>query len=261
MQSLAEIQSGVRRAVATGDFAAVLPLLVGGQAPEHRLAIHRRHYETSLITALVDKFPATTWLMGSRLVSGAAKLFVAAHPPGTPCIAEYGGDFPAFLARRPSADRVPYLCAFSQLEWHIALVAIAADEPALRIEELSAILPEVLPDTALTLRSGVRYLHASWPVDELMRVYLTETAPERLEFEPAEVWLEIRGSRGEFHMNRLELGEFIFRESILKGNSIGDAAERALDADVGFDPGRALRALLTDGLVAGIVQPAQGKKP
>jgi hypothetical protein len=155
--------------------------------------------------------------VGSRFISEAAKLFVAMHPPRTPCIAEYGEDFPVFLATCRGADRVPYLREFSRLEWHIGHVAIAVDEPVLGTEELSTIVPEVLPDTALALRSGVRYLHASWPVDELMKVYLAETAPERLEFGPAEVWLEIRGVRAEFHMNRLELSEFIFRESILKG--------------------------------------------
>lgn len=260
MQSLAEIQSGMRHAVATGDFAAISRLLVGGQAPEHRLAIHRRHYETSLTTALLDKFPATTWLMGSRFMREAAKVFVAMHTPCTPCIAEYGEDFPSFLATCQGADRVPYLREFSQLEWHIAHVAIAVDEPALRMEELSTVEPELLPDAVLILQSGVRHPHASWPVDELMKVYLAGTAPERLDFEPAEVWLEIRGARAEFRIDRLECGDFIFRESISKGNSIGDAAEKALDADTAFNPGSALRALVAGGLVTSIVQPAQGQR-
>jgi putative DNA-binding protein len=252
VQSLAEIQSGVRHAVATGDFTAISPLLVGGQAPSHRLAIHRRHYETSLITALLDKFPATTWLLGSRFISAGAKLFVAMHPPCTPCIAEYGQDFPAFLATCQGADRVPYLSEFSQLEWHIGHVAIAINEPPGLIEQLSALPADVLLDGVVTLQSGVRYLRASWPVDELMKIYLAETRPEHFNFEPAVVCLEIRGARGEFQIDRLGLAEFIFRKSISEGRSIGDAAGEALEIDSAFDSGKALVALLTSGLVAAI---------
>jgi hypothetical protein len=48
------------------------------------------------ITALVEKFPATGWLVGSRFVSLAARSYVLEHPPRKPCIAEYGEDFLIF---------------------------------------------------------------------------------------------------------------------------------------------------------------------
>ena len=43
-----------------------------GPYPEHRLAIHRRHYVASLTRALVERFPATVWLVGSELVTHVA---------------------------------------------------------------------------------------------------------------------------------------------------------------------------------------------
>jgi hypothetical protein len=252
MQSLADIQSGLRNAVVTGDFAPITPLLLGGRRPEHRLAIHRRHYQTSLIKALLDKFPATIWLVGSRFVTEAARIFVAKHPPGAPCIAEYGEDFPAFLVTCQGADRVPYLQAFAELEWHIGHVAIAVDEQPLAIQKFSTVSAEVLADTTLTIQAGVRYLEASWPLDELMKIYLAEKQPDRLEFEPVDIWLEIVGTRGEFRIGRLAKSDFIFRESILKGHTIGDAAEKALEANSNFDAGTALVAFVARGLVAAI---------
>jgi hypothetical protein len=94
-------------------------------------------------------------------------------------------------------------------------------------------------------------------VDELMKLYLAETAPEYLSFEPSAVWLEIRGNRGEFSLTRLAPGEFVFRQSIRQGNSIGRAAEGALDGDPNFDPGTAMTALISSGLVTGIGQNTQ----
>jgi Putative DNA-binding domain len=252
MQSLADLESGVRNGVITGDFASVAHWFVGGRAVERRLAIHHRHYQASLIMALMDRFPATIWLVGSDFVVEAARIFISKHPPASPCIAEYGENFPTFLAECRAAQRIPYLREFAELEWHVGNVAIAVDEPPMAIEELRAICADELPDMALFLRRGVRYLKASWPVDKLLDTYLGEARPERFVFEPGDVNLEIYGSRGEFRINRLGAAEFIFRRSVSLGRSIGDAAAEALETDGSFDPGDALRLLLTSALIAGI---------
>ena len=51
--------------------------------------------------------------------------------------------------------------------------------------------------------ANTRYLRASWLVDDLLRVFLSDNEPERLLFEPMEVHLEISGSRGEFSIRRI----------------------------------------------------------
>ena len=48
MPALADIQSAVRDALVRGDRSALAPILSGGAHPEHRLAIHQRHYAASL---------------------------------------------------------------------------------------------------------------------------------------------------------------------------------------------------------------------
>src|SRR6266567_5572931 len=91
---LADIQRDVRQAVVAGEDSAIAPLLSGGTNPRKRLQIHRRHYETSLVTALLGKFPATVWLVGSQFVNEAAQHYIREHLPRKPCIAEYGEVFP-----------------------------------------------------------------------------------------------------------------------------------------------------------------------
>src|SRR5262249_23543538 len=161
----------------------------------------------------------------------------------TPCIAEYGEEFPRFLSTYLGGARVPYLCSFAELEWHLGQVAIAVDQPALALDAFSTVEINTLMDTSLMLQAGLRYLHASWPVDDLMKLYLTDTAPPEYRLAPTDVWLEVRGSRGEFHLDRLDAAEFIFRQAVLERQSIGAAAERALDASAGFDVGRAFTTL------------------
>ncbi len=221
MPPLADVQFAMRRAVVAGDEVAITSLLAGGPkqtiAAGRRLVVHHRHYETSLVNALLERFPATVWLAGSEFITQAARRYIRDHPPRKPCIAEYGEEFPRFLAACPGADQVPFLGEFGALEWDLGLVAIAVDQPALGAEDLSSIRADRLPDVILNLQTGLRYVQASWPVDELMELYLTETAPENLEFKPADICIEVRGARGEFHINRLTLGEFLFRKATRSG--------------------------------------------
>jgi Putative DNA-binding domain len=251
----------LRRAVVGDDTAGVVPLLIGGHDPERRLAIHRRHYESSLVTATRTKFPATEWLVGSPLLDEAAKRFIRQHPPTAPCIAEYGKEFPRFLSSHLGAARVPYLHPFAELEWRLGQVAISVDQPAPELEDFSTIETDVLMDAGLSLQTGLRYLHASWPVDDLMRLYLSDGAPGEYRLAPADVWLEVRGARGEFQINRLDAAEFVFRKAILDGQSIGTAAEDALDAQAEFDVGRAFTLLVTGGYVVAMTPRDQRGEP
>jgi hypothetical protein len=249
---LAEIQLLFRNAIVADDAIRILPFLAGGRDPEKGLGIHRRNYETSLVTALLTKFPATVWLAGTSFVTEAASCFVRERPPRAPCIAEYGLEFPQFLAALPAAARMPYLEEFAELEWHVGKVAVEIDERCLSGEDLSKIDQDALPDLVLRVQAGVRYREASWPIDDLLKLYLSETAPDQYALEPAGVWMEVRGARGEFLIDRLDPSEFIFRKSISEGSSIGAAAECALDVDLSFDPCRALARLINAGLVIGI---------
>jgi hypothetical protein len=255
---LAETQARVRRAVVAGDPAGIVPMLVGGRDPAKRLAIHQRNYETSLVNALLGKFPATLWLVGSGFLTQAARDFVQLYPPRAPCIAEYGEEFPAYLETRPHADRVPYMRALAQLEWCVGHAAIAADRPALKLDEVAGLDPETLCDATLVIQGGVRYLASAWPVDDLMKTYLADSAPDRLQLAPGDFRFEIRGSRGAFQINRIEAGVFAFRKAIREGRTIGASAELAVELDPGLDTGRSFLKLISDGLAVSIKQQREG---
>lgn len=252
MPRLADLQERVRRAVVLGDTAGLARMLVGGRDARRRLAIHHRHYETSLVTALLNRFPATVWLVGSALVVEAARQYVRERPPARPCIAEYGDEFPAFVSARPAASELPCLHAFAGLEWHLGRLSLGVTRTALTPADLSMLHPDALMELRLTMQPAIQYFHAAWAVDALMRMYLTDSAPDGFSLDAGEIWLELRGARGELQMNRLDHAGFVFRNGLADGQPLGEAALAALDLDASFDPGRALAALITDGLVTGI---------
>jgi hypothetical protein len=188
MPGLADIQSAVRDALVRGDRRAIAPILSGGAHPEHRLTIHQRHYVASLTRTLLDRFPATVWLVGSPLVTDAARSFIREQPPSRPCIAEYGESFPRHLGEHPGTASLPYLSQFAELEWHLGCLALAT---------------EASPN--------VHCLHLDWSLDELIGVYLSNSAPGQFSLRHEDVWLEIRGLRGSLDMRRLVRDDFLRR--------------------------------------------------
>jgi hypothetical protein len=234
----------------TGEREPGVAQLVGGAHPGTRLNIHLRHYEASLTTALREKFAACAWLAGADLVSAAARAYVRVQPPGHPCIAEYGEDFPQFIANYGRAPTMPYLESFAELEWAVGQVAIAIDYPPLSWPHFAQIGSERLIDSALILQPGLRYLRSAWGVDQLMTLHLSGTEPERFVLPESDTFIEVRGARGTVHLARLDGATFTFRRELAVGSSVGDAAGCALELDSTFDPGEALRLLVHTGLVA-----------
>ena len=257
--SLSELQQRFRDALVTGDAGHVAGALVGGADPRARLAIHQRHYEASLVRALLERFPATQWLVGSKPVIDAAREFVRRHPPAAPCIAEYGEAFTAHLAASPIGGRVPYLRDFAECDWHLGRVAVSVDratagpDPGAAFSGMSA---EAVAQTRLTLQEGTHYLQAAWPIDTLVALFVGEGAPNRVVIEPGPVHLEIRGSRGAFWLTRLDGADFAFRQGLHAGLTLAEAAERAWAVSESFDPGRALAALWSAGLVTAVTPAA-----
>jgi len=249
---LAEFQARVRGAIIDGNVAPLAPLLTGSRDPRKRFAIHQRHYETSLVRTLVGKFPAMEWLAGSPFLTAVASDFIRQSPPRAPCIAEYGEDFPAFVGSRAEANRLPWLRWVGELEWRLGHASLAIEHAPLSIEGLAEIAPERLAGCSTNLQPGLHYLAAPWPVDELLKLFLAGDAPERYALDAEDVFLELRGNRGAFSMTRLEAADFAFRSALARGETIGSAAEQALDADPTFNPGQALVQLIAAGLATAI---------
>ena len=258
MLALPDLQRGVRDALILGDISRVESALRGGQDPRQRLAIHQRHYRASLVMALLDRFPATVWLVGSDRIRGAAEQFARDCPPSMPCVAEYGGDFPHWLASQAWAAALPYLKQFAELEWHLSRLSVAIDKSAVPLSALSTMDAATLTVATIEVQPCVHYLHADWPVDRLISVHLSDNPPDRFVLEPDAVWLEIRGARGEIRMTRLTQPVFAFRAALGHGAALGDAAVAALDVAPTFDPGLALFDLFSEGLVVTVHVPSSG---
>jgi Putative DNA-binding domain len=252
---LPDLQADIATAVVEGAIPKSASLLIGGDEPTRRFAIHSRHYSASLARSLVERFSATVWLAGSDFVREAAMGFVREHPPARPCIAEYGDGFPAYLASN-GGTRLPYLAQFATVDWHLGRLAIAVDAPPL--QTLADCDPARFADTRLTLQPGTEYVALDWSLDELIRFYLAGDAPNQYALRNEPVWLELRGCRGDLWLNRLTRSDYVFRLALADGSTLERAAELAVRADESFEPGRAVLAMLRAGLLTSVKPQAEG---
>jgi hypothetical protein len=252
MPQLADVQAAIARAMLSGNADGALAPLIGGVDVRERLAIHLRHYQASLQAALLDRFPATAWLLGSDFVASAAGAYARKFPPQAPCIAEYGAGFPAYIGEWASARALPYVESFAMLEWALGHASIAIDALPLAWQEFVSAGPDLLLDARLDLQAGLSYVRAEHGIDTLMNLYLNDQAPESFAIPEGAAAIEVRGSRGELRMTRLDSGAFEFRSALGSGESISDAAAQGLDADSNFDSGKALRELVEAGLATHI---------
>jgi hypothetical protein len=245
--ALADIQSAVARAVVGGAAEAMPRGLRGGRDPTRRLAVHQRHYVASVAAALADKFPATAWLVGADGLVAAARDYARERPPRAPCIAEYGGDFPRFIAARVTA--LPCLEEFAVLESWAVRASIAVTRRPLVWPAFAAHEVETLLRSRVELQPGVRYERLRFNVDELLRVYLENLDAPRFELRAEAVALELRGARGELAFCRLGAASFAFRAALAARSSVENAAAQALEADSAFDAGAELRRMVEEKLV------------
>jgi hypothetical protein len=249
MRSLGERQTLFRRAVAGGTADAIVPLLRVAADPVERLEIYRRHYRESFRRHLRGRYPTLEWLLGTDRMVELADQMLREQPPRAPSLAEYGEGLIDIV--RTARDRA-WLGDVARLDWHLGCLSVAIVRPALGIAALGAVAPDALLDAGLELQPGLVYLQSGWPVDDLIHLRLGGAPPERLRFEPQRVYLELRGGRGQFALQRLSSAEYAFRRALREGRRFATAAEHALGADPAFDLSAALARLFAEGLAVAI---------
>jgi len=128
-----------------------------GSDPARRLAVHRNNVLSSLIDALADTFPVAQELVGEAFFRALCASFVRAKPPRTPVLAQYGAEFPDFVAGFPPAASVPYLADVARLEWMRVWAYHAADAAPVGSAALESLFTcdEALGSMPLTLHPSV----------------------------------------------------------------------------------------------------------
>ncbi len=251
MLPLLDLQRSLGRALLDGDDSAVAALIAGdGLEPSERLAVYRNNVVSSLTALLHDVFPVICRLVDARFFDYAAHEFIRTRPPSRPRLAEYGADFPDFLAAFPPCADLAYLADVARLEWLISAAAQAPQAPAIVPSALQGIAPADTSRLVLALQPSLRYVASRWPIDRIWRANHADLdGAEIIDLNAGGAWLEIRQTRRHVEFRSLTAPAFVFRRALQQGAPLVTAAEGAFAQDATFDLGIAFADLFRDGAV------------
>ena len=257
MPTLRELQAELRGALLDGrdgDPAGAIgaEILGDGLSPESRLALYRHHVLTTLTSVLADTYGVVTRLVGEGFFAYAADRFVRRHPPGGPCLFEYGAGFAEFLASFPPCRDLVYLPDVARLEWAIHAALHAEDARATDLDGLREIPADLLGGVTLRLDPSLTFLSSPWPIDRIWRANQPGADGDAVvDLGTGGVCIEVRRLGDDVVWRTLPSPEHAFRAALASARTLETAADAALAIDPDFDLGGGLAALLGEGLVVG----------
>ena len=253
MPMLPELQTQLAAAILEEGAAEVLTAVADDElSPAARVQIYANHVLTSLTAALEATYPVVCRLVDRRFFGFAADRYIRRHPPGGPCLHEYGRTFGDFLERFPPCAGHPYLADVARLEWAMNVALHADDIPAVEPTALTSVPPESVGQLVFRTDPSAVWLRSPWPVDRIWRANQPEPGSEvTVDLAEGPARLEIRRRDDVVTLRHLEPAEFAFRAGLGTGVTLEAATEAALEEDPAFDLTHALRAALGEALLTG----------
>jgi len=256
---LAAIQSDLRAALLDGARlpAAARHVTANGIDAAARLRIYRNHLLISLTEALQTTFPTVAKLVGEGFFVRLAHGFIAAHPPQRPCLSEYGGAFPAFVAGFEAAGALPYLADVARFDWAINVAFNAPDAPPFDVTEVQALPADRLARSGFALHPSFQLVESRFPIDEIWRANAREEfADNPIDLNSGPVALAVWRDPDDVAWRRLAAGEAAFVGALTRGLALGTAAEAAAAAESRFGLETALARLIATGSIIGLLDAA-----
>ena len=253
--ALRDLQAAFASHIAAGTSERLIENVVDDQlAAAARLRVYRHHVFHSLTTALASTFATVQALVGEDFFRTMAHAYVARALPVQPVLAEYGADFPLFVAAHAPAQGLSYLADIARLDWALNAALQAPRGAVLGVADLQAIPVEQLPAQRLLLAPGHALICSPYPIDRIRAAAQpgADAAPLNLENDPAQLLVVRRANDAAFVA--VGPGDAAFLRSLAQGEMLETAAGLGLGADPGFDLSGGFARFLGLGLFVALHQ-------
>jgi hypothetical protein len=221
-----------------------------GGTPARRFAVYRNNVTVSLMEALGARYPAVKAIVGDDFFAALARLYVSAHPPRSPLMMTYGGEFADFLAGFEPAQSLPYLPDVARLEDARSRAYHAADAAPLDPAMLAGLTPEQVAGLRFAPHPALALLRSPHPVVTIWAMNAGEIAPAPIEHWEGEDALVTRPHLT-VEIHRLPPGASAFIAALTEGLTLTEAAAHGAQAAVAFDLSATLALTLASGAVTG----------
>jgi hypothetical protein len=243
--ALRDLQAAFAAHIMGADRADLVAAVAGDTIPAAaRLGVYRHHVFESLGTALAATFPTVQALVGTDFFRSLARAFVGHALPVQPVLAEYGADFPVFIADYAPARDLPYLADVARLDWALNLAFHAPIEDRLQAADLSTVPAERLPSLSIALAVGSVLVSSRYPLDRIWEISQPGAASETVDLNSGASNLLVLRRLDDAAFVSLSAGEAAFMAALTAGMSLERAAGAAFQADAAFELSTSFARLL-----------------
>lgn len=228
-----------------------------GQVAPKRFNVYRNNVIVSLTEALEQSFPAIKHLLGGEYFKALSRAFVVAHPPDSPVLLWYGGDFPDFIAAFPPLASYPYLADVGRLEWAWLQSYHATDAEILDPQVLNLVDAGRVGDFQFKIHPTTILLNSKWPILSLaLANRFSIDSPPKIDMEEGQ---NVLVTRPEFdvQLQQVRPGMEVFFSELSHGTTLQNAATRAFERNNEFALSECLSDLLTAGAFSGVLLDGQ----
>lgn len=233
---------------------AALGIVRGDPAlARRRLALYRGNLRSHQEKALAGAYPVLKQQVGEEFFLGLAAAYGRAFPSQSGDLNVLGEQLPGFLVGFAPTAPYPWFPDLSRLEWALHCAHYASSAAPWTAADAAVAHPEVLERVVLRLHPACALVGSEWDIAGL---WLAHQGPELGQWDPApglpRMALVFR-PRWRVAVRALMAPEAAALQCLLRGATLSDALEVALDQDERGDPG----ALLAGWLAQGILLPPQ----
>ncbi len=222
--------------------------------PARRFAVYRNNVVVGSVKALKSRFPVVEKIVGEEFFAAMAQVFVMKRPPRSPLLANYGDDFPAFIAAFEPARELPYLADVARLEAARTRSYHAADAAPIDACLLATLDTCDVGSIRVDMHPSVGIVRSPYPIVAIWAMNSGEQELATIQNWRGEDALVARPYL-EVEVRALPPGGAAFLLALAGGRVLGDAAEAALADDPNFDLTGNIAGLIGSGLVRDIVLP------
>lgn len=220
-------------------------------SPARRFDVYRNNVRTSLVEALVSRFPVTQRLVGDVFFAAMAQEFIHVSPPRSPVLLNYGDAFPDFAEEFEPAQSLAYLPDITRLEVARGRAYHAADTAPLSAEELASVGPDRLADLVLQPHPSLTILQSPHPVATIWGMNCEGMEPYPIDDWTGEDVLITRPLML-VEVRIMPPASAAFFLALARGIRLGEAADEAAQQSAMFDLSACFTLILQSGAFTGL---------
>jgi hypothetical protein len=217
------------------------------------IAVYRRNLHGNFAQVLALEFPALQRLLGEQAFRSLAREFQREHPSRSGNLHGIGAPLASYLGRQLAGSPRAWLAEVAALEWAWEDAAVAADAgSSLDVAAFAALDPDAQLAQRARLHPALRVVRSPAPIHTIWRDNLPDATGRiaslqtdyRLSLDRGGEAVVIERPGLQVEVSVVPNGEAAWLESLAAGATLGEAIDRGLAVDPGFDLGHALGVAL-----------------